>query len=88
MACNGETSGKGRFSGHLILGETMTLEQIKSAVLNGKTVHWKNESYEVGQMLDYWHIACVHNANYIGLTHQDGVTMNGQPEDFYIGSDT
>jgi len=26
-----------------------------------------------------------HQENWIGLTWQDGITMNGKPEDFFIG---
>lgn len=63
----------------------MTLEEIKSAVLAGKKVHWSNEGYEVVQdELDQWFIKCNQNSQCIGLTHQDGVTMNGQPADFFI----
>ena len=61
----------------------MTLEEIKSAIENGRKVYFKNERYEVikdsiGQYL----ITCG-GGSAIGLTWQDGVTMNGMERDFY-----
>lgn len=63
----------------------MTLDEIKQAVQDGKTVHWSNELYDVicdrnGEYL----IRCKMNDNYIGLTWRDGVTMNGKPSEFYV----
>lgn len=69
----------------------MTLDEIKTAVRAGHKVHWASEAYEVslshyrGTGGEQWLIKCVHNNSCIGLTHADGVTMNGQPEDFFIG---
>lgn len=64
----------------------MTLEQIKAAVLAGKTVHWQNKGYTVQvDNANQWYILSTPNNNYIGLTWQDGVTLNGKPEQFYIG---
>jgi len=64
----------------------MTLDQIKTAVLAGKTVHWQNKGYIVQVANDnQWHILFTPNNHYIGLTWLDGVTMNGKPEQFYIG---
>ena len=70
----------------------MTLAEIKAAVKAGKTVHWASESYTVihdtTNNCDQWLIAYNHgyrNANYIGLTWRDGVTVNGKPEEFFIG---
>lgn len=62
----------------------MTLDEIKAAVDAGRVVHWKNPSYRVikdciGQYL----VICRMNGACISLTHLDGVTMNGQPDDFY-----
>lgn len=63
----------------------MTLEQIKSAVSEGKTVHWKNDAYLVTvDGIGQWFIAC-HRGSAIGLTWRDGVTLNGKPEDFFVG---
>lgn len=62
----------------------MNLQQIKQAIAEGKTVHWGNPSYQVikdkiGQYL------IVHDRGHcIGLTWQDGVTLNGDEKDFFI----
>lgn len=66
----------------------MTLAEIKQAIAEGKKVHWSNEIYQVikdsnGQYL----IECISNKNCTGLTWNDGVTLNGKPEDFYIRED-
>jgi len=63
----------------------MTLDQIKQAIAEGKSVKWANDAYDVirsttGEYL----IVCSLNQNAIGLTWTDGVTINGKPEDFYI----
>lgn len=66
----------------------MTLDEIKAAVNAGKTVHWASEGYTViRDQHDQWFIAYRHghrDANYIGLTWTDGVTVNGRPDQFYI----
>jgi hypothetical protein len=65
----------------------MTLDEIKYAVKNGKTVHWANEGYIVCRdSLDQWNIICTQNNNCIGLTHKDGITLNGSPDEFFIES--
>ena len=63
----------------------MTLNQIKSAVEAGKSVHWANDGYKVikdkiGQFL----VIFEPNQSCIGLTWKDGVTLNGKESDFYI----
>ena len=67
----------------------MTLEEIKAAVLAGKTVHWASKIYEVryAPKLDEFQIVCTDNDSIIGLTWKDGVTMNGKEDDFYIKED-
>jgi hypothetical protein len=65
----------------------MTLQEIKAAVDAGHTVHWANEGYRVikdslGQYLIGWNVGG-HDENYWGLTWQDGVTLNGKPEQFF-----
>ena len=66
----------------------MQLKEIKEAVDAGKIVHWANGGYQVikdslGQYLIAWDkgepCEC-----YWGLTHSDGVTVNGIPEQFYV----
>ena len=62
----------------------MTLSEIKEAVDAGKTVHWSNALYSVIPSCGDYLIKCSSNNHCIGLTWQDGVTMNGKEEDFYI----
>lgn len=62
----------------------MTHQEIKTAVDQGKLVHWVNDLYEVikdsiGQYL----ISCK-GGNVIGLTWKDGVTLNGEESQFFI----
>lgn len=62
----------------------MTLDEIKSAIAAGKKVFWKQPNYEVTKdSIEQYLIICSNNSHAIGLTWQDGVTMNGKPEDFY-----
>ena len=64
----------------------MTLKQIKSAVKSGRRVYWSNEAYEViHDDIGQWLIRCTFNGSCIGLMWQDEVTMNGKPEEFYLG---
>ena len=65
----------------------MQLDEIKHAVNAGHTVHWKSPAYKVicdnlGQWLIQYGEG--HNANWIGLTWQDGKTLNGAEADFYL----
>lgn len=65
----------------------MTLEEIKQAVLSGKTVHWSNHSYKVE--IDYVgegcpFVICSDDGRFIALTWSDGVTLNGKEDDFYV----
>lgn len=62
----------------------MTLEQIKSAVNAGKKVFWASTLYEVRKdSTGYFYIICTSNNNAIGLTWTDGITLNGEPEEFF-----
>ena len=66
----------------------MTLQEIKDAVKAGKTVHWASRAYVVEcDNIGQWLIHCTSNDNYIGLTWRDGVTMNGRPEEFFVGEE-
>ena len=66
----------------------MTLEEIKQAIEDGKTVHWASKAYVViKDSVPQYLIHCVLNNNYIGLTWRDGVTLNGKEEEFFIGED-
>jgi len=61
----------------------MTLEQIKTAVEQGKTVHWQNARYEViVDNRNQWLIKA--GSHCIGLTWADGITLNGRESEFYI----
>jgi len=68
----------------------MTLEEIKTAVRAGKGVYWKSSLYYVSLSYarltgeEIWLVICRSNKHAIGLTHTDGVTMNGAPEDFHL----
>lgn len=63
----------------------MTLKEIKQAVLSGKTVHWCSERYIVkSSSADYFYIVDKYNESCIGLTHRDGVTLNGSEDQFYV----
>lgn len=63
----------------------MKLQEIKNAVLSGKRVFWANKAYEVKFKHDQWYIFCSLNEHIIGLTWQDGTTLNGKEKDFFIG---
>lgn len=67
----------------------MTLEEIKTAVRNGKKVCHKSEIYQVNLHIfksgeEQWLITCIINNYSIGLTWQDGTTMNGKENEFFI----
>jgi hypothetical protein len=63
----------------------MTLEEIKSAVEAGETVHWANQGYRViKDRLGQWLIHCTLNDSYIGLTQADEITLNGKEEQFFL----
>ena len=65
--------------------DCMHLGRIKRAVKAGKTVHWATDLYRVIEdSKGQWLIKCDHNGSCIGLTHTDGVTMNGEPKQFFI----
>ena len=61
----------------------MRLEEIKQAIDEGKTVRWSNSLYKVVKTNDNYDILCT-NGYCIGLTWQDGVTLNGDEKAFYI----
>lgn len=62
----------------------MTLEEIKTAVLAGKRVLWVNAGTEVQHVKGHFYIVCLKNQYTIGLTWQDGTTLNGEPHEFYV----
>jgi hypothetical protein len=66
----------------------MTLNEIRAAVDAGQTVHWSNQGYKVIKSKSGYLICCVLNNSCIGLTHRDGVTMNGEPDQFFVAEET
>ena len=64
----------------------MNLQEIKAAVLAGKTVHWSTTAYAVryNERGDCFNIVYTPDGNCIGLTWRDGVTLNGKPKEFFI----
>ena len=64
----------------------MNLEEIKASVESGQTVHWASQAYRViKDNVGQWLIQCDINGYCIGLTRRDGVTMNGEEKQFFIG---
>jgi len=62
----------------------MKTHEIKRVIDYGGNVYWKNKGYHVIQDGDGdYMIKCTMNNNYIGLTHEDGFTLNGEESDFY-----
>lgn len=63
---------------------TSALDNIKRLTESGKRVYWKSTAYRVVKdRLGQWLIECCVNGSCIGLTWSDGVTLNGDPEDFF-----
>lgn len=61
----------------------MTAAEIKAAVDRGEKVYWKSLIYPiVKDKHNQYYISCTHGSA-IGLTWQDGVTLNGKEEDFF-----
>lgn len=61
----------------------MKLEEIKKAVDAGKKVKWASSLYDVVKGKLGYFIVCRSNQYTTGLTHTDGVTLNGRPSEFY-----
>ena len=63
----------------------MNVKEIKHAVDNGLIVHWANEGYKViKDKLNQYLIVC-DNGSCIGLTWLNGVTLNGEEKEFFLG---
>ena len=66
----------------------MNVNEIKAAVNAGKNVCWAGDAYEVKKYAgDDWCIVCSINGYTVGLTWRDGVTLNGDENQFYIYDD-
>lgn len=64
----------------------MNLHQIKTAIEEGQKVFWTSYAYQViKDKRGQYFINCLHNNYCVGLTHMDGVTMNGREDEFFIG---
>ena len=66
----------------------MNLQEIKQAIEEGKKVYWSNTSYEVIKGKFDYLITYVPTGNAIGLTWQDGTTLNGNERDFFMDENT
>jgi hypothetical protein len=63
----------------------MNAHDIRQAVDAGQRICWKSEAYEViRDRLGQYFIRCSMNGHVIGLTWQDGETLNGKAEDFFL----
>lgn len=76
----------------------MTVEEIKLAVDSGKDVRWESNyfsdrklpkgcrraTYVVKFYVNQYLIVCLSNDHAIGLTHKDGITLNGDEKEFCI----
>lgn len=62
----------------------MNAKQIKKAIELGERVYWSNLAYEViKDNIGQWLIKCNLNDHCMGLTWQDGTTLNGDEADFF-----
>ena len=67
----------------------MTLNEIKDAVSQGKTVYWKTLLYPViKDSSGEYFIKCTKTNHLIGLTWADNKTLNGKESDFFISIST
>jgi hypothetical protein len=62
----------------------MTLEQIKTAVKLGKTVHWSNDNYIVTKGLL---VKCLSSGYCVGLSYLDGFDWD-YGDEFYLKDDS
>ena len=63
----------------------MNINDIKTAVDAGKTMHWVNTGYVVRKdCLGQYLIVYLPNGNAIGLTNRVGTLLNGAEGEFFI----
>lgn len=62
----------------------MTVQEIKKVVDNGQTVFYRSHAYRVVKYGERYLIEHT-RGNTIGLTWRDGITLNGNENDFYTG---
>ncbi len=67
----------------------MSLQEIKQAIKQGKTVYWSNIGYIVKKVNEDYYIVH-HTGDTVGLTGQKGTEyenqLNGEENDFHIFS--
>jgi hypothetical protein len=62
----------------------MNTREIKTALERGDRVFWVHNGYEVMKdSLGQYLIKCHDNGHCVGLTHQDGETLNGKEKEFF-----
>lgn len=61
----------------------MTLDEIKTALEAGNRVFWVHNGYEVVKDELGQYLIKYETGHCIGLTHQDGVTLNGKEKEFF-----
>lgn len=61
----------------------MNAQEIMKAVDAGKKVYWSNKGYQVVKAKGDYMIKAP-NGHMIGLTWEDGKTLNGKEEDFFL----
>lgn len=64
----------------------MKAADIRRALDEGLRVYWVDHSYEVirGKPSGDYFIRSVGTGHCIGLTHSDGITLNGKESEFFI----
>ena len=62
----------------------MNLEQIKKAIEMGERVYWEHTGYEVLKDSVNKYFIKHYDGHIIGLVWDDGVTINGKEDDFFI----
>ena len=68
------------------LFQAMKASEIRRALDEGLRVFWADRSYEVikGKLSGDYFIRSAVTGHCIGLTHYDGITLNGKESDFFI----
>lgn len=62
-----------------------TMDDVITAVREGKTVCWSNDSYQVIEVSkSSYLIKFIPNGHCVGLMNEDNVTSSYKPEDFYV----
>ena len=62
----------------------MTLQEIKTALQEGKEVFWSTENYKVIKDTKDQYLIKHSGGHCIGLTWMDGTTLNGKESQFFV----